>query len=152
MSGINILYIGGTFDLLHYGHIELFKKCKKLGIVIVSLNNDNFVKRYKREPIIPFKQRKSMLESCRYVDFVIENTNGEDSKPAILKSMATHIVHGNDWTGESLMKQMGLTKDWLKKNNIKMIYFPYTKTTSTTNIIRRINKLYGGDSNLSSQK
>lgn len=134
------LYIGGTFDLLHVGHINIFKRCKEIGFVIVSVNTDDFVSRYKREPIIPFEQRIEMIRSCEYVDLVIENVGCEDSKPSILDSGATHIVHGDDWTGEGLMKQMGITQEWLDEHGIEMLYMPYTKSISTTEIINKIRK------------
>jgi len=132
------LYIGGTFDLLHSGHIALFKRCKELGYVIVSLNRDEFVTRYKREPILTFEHRKEILESCKYIDEVITNTGDEDSKISILSSKATHIVHGSDWSGDALMKQMGFDQKWLDINNIEMLYLSYTAGISTTDIINKI--------------
>lgn len=132
------LYIGGTFDLLHPGHLALFKKCKELGTVIVSLNTDEFVTRYKRKPIISFEHRMEMLLGCKYVDEVVVNTGCEDSKPSILASGATHIVHGDDWTGEALMKQLTVTQEWLDQNKIQMLYLPYTQGISTSDIIKSI--------------
>ena len=132
-------YIGGTFDLFHAGHVRLFATAKeKYGYVIVSLNTDEFTERFKRKPIMSLEERGIMVSSCAYVDEVVINEGGEDSTVAILKTKPDVILHGDDWTGESLMRQMGLTEQFLKDNNITMEYEPYTKGISTTGIINRI--------------
>ena len=77
----NRIYVPGTFDILHWGHIELFKKAKEHGTVIVSLNNDAFVERFKRKPILNYREREEMLNACKYVDEVIRNSGDEDSNP-----------------------------------------------------------------------
>lgn len=132
-------YIGGTFDCLHSGHINLFERAKKLGKVIVSLNTDEFATKYKRKPLIPLKERIAVISKLNCVDKVIVNTGGSDSTIAIKKVKPDYIVHGDDWTGDSLMKQMNLTKEFMDKYKIKFKYFPYTKDVSTT----KIRKQYG---------
>lgn len=130
-------YIGGTFDCLHSGHINLFKNAKtEVDWLIVSLNTDEFAARYKRKPIIPFKERAAVLSAIRYVDQVITNEGDENSKVAILKVMPDYIIHGDDWTGKSLMVQMGFTQEFLDKHGIKLFYLPYTPDISTTKIIK----------------
>lgn len=131
------VYIGGTFDLLHKGHIELFKRAKQFGKVVVSLNTDEFATRYKRKPIMDLGERFILVSACKYVDRVVVNWGDEDSKPAILRSGADIILHGDDWTGEKLMKQMSLTQEWLDKHKIRMEYLPYTKGISTSELIKR---------------
>ena len=132
-------YIGGTFDCLHSGHINLFKKAKKYGEVIISLNTDEFATKYKRKPLMPLAERMAVIKELRCVDKVVVNIGGFDSTIAIKKVKPTYIVHGDDWTGESLMKQMNLTQEFLDKYKIKFKYFPYTKGISTT----KIRKQYG---------
>lgn len=136
-----IAYCGGTFDLLHPGHINLLRRAKQeFDIVVVSLNTDEFTSSYKRrhrKPMMPLLDRMVMASACRYVDQVIVNTGGPDSKPAILQSGAKFIVHGSDWTGTKLMKQMGLTKQWLAEQGITMVYYPYTHGVSTTHLRRK---------------
>lgn len=132
-------YIGGTFDLFHYGHVKLLKAAKEaFGYVVVGLNRDEFVERFKRRPIMTMHERWNALDGCRWVDEVIVNVGDEDSRPAILTAKADFVVHGDDWRGEALMKQMGLTVDWLENHNVKMFYLPYTKTISSSEIIERI--------------
>ena len=132
-------YIGGTFDLFHVGHVNLFRLAKhKFGHVIVSLNTDEFCGRYKRKPVMSFEERMAPILACRYVDEVTVNDGCEDSKPAILRTKPDVIVHGDDWQGPALMAQMGLAEEFLRQNDISMFYMPYTRDISTTDIINRI--------------
>ena len=134
-----IVYTGGTFDLLHPGHMNFLKKARELGdFLVVSLNTDEFCAQYKRKPIMTYKERKEALKACRYVDAVVENSGGFDSKPAIDAVRPQIIVHGDDWTGPKYLKQLGITSGYLKKRGIKLVYVPYTKGISTTNLIKRI--------------
>jgi len=130
-----ISYIGGTFDCLHSGHINLFKRAKRLGKVVVSVNTDEFATQYKRKPLMSLRDRLTVIGELRCVDGVVINTGGKDSTIAIKRVKPNYIIHGDDWTGEALMKQMGLTEYFLKKYNIKMKYLPYTKGVSTTKIL-----------------
>ena len=132
-----ICYVGGTFDLLHIGHLNLLKKCRgRFDRVCVGLNTDEFNLRYKgRLPIFPLKDRIVMVRALRDVDRVYVNVGCEDSRLAIIKSRAGFIVHGDDWAEDDLMRQMGLTKDWMESNNIKFYFFPHTPNISTTKII-----------------
>jgi glycerol-3-phosphate cytidylyltransferase len=137
-----IVYTGGTFDLFHDGHVNLLKLCKQLGSkVIVSLNTDEFIFQYKKSyPILNYNQRKIILESCIYVDEVIPNINGSNSKTAIEQVSPDIIVIGSDWAKKDYYKQMGFDQDWLDSKNIILAYVPYTKDVSTTKIKTSINK------------
>lgn len=130
-------YVGGTFDLFHPGHVELLKRCNRLGEVWVSLNTDEFAARYKRPTIMTLEERTVMLGACRYVTQVVVNEGDEDSKPAILGVRPRYIVHGTDWQGFDLMRQMGLTVDFLKEHGIGLVYQPYTEGISSSDIIKR---------------
>jgi glycerol-3-phosphate cytidylyltransferase len=134
------VYTGGTFDLLHIGHIDLLRKAKEIGnYLIVSLNTDEFVKEYKKKPPVQtYEERKEMLEACRYVDEVIPNTGGYDSKPSILKAKPQYIIHGTDWMGDSYLKQLDISVEFLTENNIGLIYVPRVKRSSTTDVKARV--------------
>ena len=135
------IYIGGTFDLLHSGHINLFRVAKKIAdYVVVALNSDEFILEYKGKlPIIDYRGRKEMIESCRYVDEVVENIGGYDSKPAIERVAPDFLLHGDDWTGDAYLKQLGLDQQWLNERNITLLYTPYTEGISTTQIKQKIS-------------
>lgn len=134
-----IAYCGGTFDLLHPGHVLFFKWAKDtFGRVVVSLNSDSFVARYKTPPAQSLMERREMLESCRYVDDVITNVGDEDSKPSILCIKPTHVVNGSDWSNEKLMAQMSLTEEFLAENKITIALCPLERIFSTTELKQRI--------------
>lgn len=134
-----ILYTGGTFDLFHYGHANFLKQCYNITPnVVVSLNTDEFVSRYKAPPILRFEERKQSLEQCKYVSRVIANIGDEDSKIAIKMINPNIIAIGDDWINKDYYSQMGFNEKWLNIENIKLIYLPYTRFISTTDIKQRI--------------
>lgn len=138
-----IVYTGGTFDLFHSGHVRFLKQCKRIagegGKVVVSLNDDNFIKAYKgNAPIMSFAERKEVLLGCRYVDSVVTNFGGSDSKPSILKVNPDFVVIGDDWARKDYYAQMQFTQNWLDQHDIGLVYVPYTAGVSTTDLKRRI--------------
>lgn len=137
------LYTGGTFDLFHSGHVKFLSNCRSLvgesGRVVVSLNTDDFVATYKGSPpICSFMERKEVLESVRYVDEVIENVGGADSKVAIVSVSPQVIAIGSDWALRDYCSQMGFTQVWLDEMQIKLVYLPYTDSISSSEIKRRM--------------
>lgn len=122
----NRAYVGGTFDIFHPGHVALLRKtAARASYVTASLNTDEFVKEYKgAPPVMTLQERLEVVGSCRYVDNVVVNTGGADSKPAILRARPDVIVHGTDWVGDSLMKQMGLTQEFMDEHGISFLYIP----------------------------
>jgi cytidyltransferase-like protein len=131
------LYTGGTFDLFHAGHVNFLRSCKSLagynGEVVVSLNTDEFIQEYKgKSPIYPYAQRFELLSACRYVDNVIPNEGGADSKISISKVKPNILVVGSDWATKDYYAQMQFTQEWLNKNKIILAFVPYTENVSTT--------------------
>jgi len=126
--------------LFHRGHVNFLRQCKEIGnYVVVSLNTDDFIERYKgKPPIMTYDERREVLLSCRYVDEVIPNTDGEDSKPTILTVQPQFLVIGSDWAKKDYYKQMNFTQKWLDENNIILIYIPYTENISTTLIKEKL--------------
>lgn len=137
---IRKVYTGGTFDLFHNGHVNFLKQCKEIGnYLVVSLNTDDFIHRYKgSEPIMDYESRKEILLSCKYVDEVIPNTDGEDSKPTILSVKPKFIIIGSDWAKKDYYEQMNFTQKWLDDNKIILVYVPYTEKISTTIIKEKL--------------
>jgi len=139
-----ILYTGGTFDLLHYGHINFLKQCSVIcENIVVSLNTDEFISEYKGNlPIMSYKERKKSLEQCKYVSKVVPNIGGKDSKPSILKVQPDIIAIGDDWAKKDYYSQMDFTQEWLDSNGILLVYLAYTQGISTTDIKQRILNQY----------
>lgn len=144
----NTLYTGGTFDLFHFGHVNFLQHCKRLAnTVIVALNTDDFVSKYKNATVMNYAERERSLLSCPYVDKVIPNIFGSDSKPTILSVKPNIIAVGDDWCIKDYYSQMSFTQEWLDINNITLIYIPYTKSISTSEIKRRIKTVAENDTN-----
>lgn len=142
---MNIVYTGGTFDLFHSGHVNLLKRCKEVagadGKVVVALNTSEFVEQFKgRSPVCSNEERLAVLESCKYVDEVIYNVGGQDSKISIELVMPNYIVVGSDWAKKDYYAQMQFTQEWLDERSIGLVYVPYTMAISSTEIKRRMAK------------
>lgn len=136
---MSIVYTGGTFDLPHKGHYRLLKRAADIGIVVVALNTDEFIQSYKgKPPILSYEERKEALLACRWVDQVVPNVGGADSKIAIEMVQPDYIIIGSDWARRDYYLQMGFTQDWLDKRGIGLIYVPYTEGISTTDIKNRM--------------
>jgi glycerol-3-phosphate cytidylyltransferase len=133
-----ILYTGGTFDLFHHGHFNFLSICKEItngGKLVVALNTDEFVFKYKRiVPVDNYLKRQEKLLNSKLVDQVIENIGGQDSKPCILSVVPDFIAIGSDWATKNYYEQMNFTQEWLDNNNIGLIYIPYTRGISSTQL------------------
>ena len=140
------VYTGGTFDLFHTGHVNLLRACAEVSSedgsppdVWVSLNTDAFIEAYKgRPPVVGYEDRRAVLEACRYVDKVVPNVGGADSKTAIVAVRPRVIVIGDDWKDRDYHAQMGFTQDWLDERGIWLRYVPYTPGISSTQIRDRL--------------
>ena len=116
----------GTFDLLHYGHINLLRRAKKLGdYLIVAWSTDEFNWNSKQKKCyFSYEKRKTLLEAIRYVDLVIPEENWEQKVSDIKEFKIDTFVMGNDWEGKF---------DFLK-DICEVVYLPRTKEISTTQI------------------
>ena len=126
----------GTFDLLHYGHINLLKRAKDLGdYLIVGLSTDEFNLQKDKISYFDYQQRKILLESIRYVDLVIPEISWEHKREDVKKYYADIFVIGDDWEGKF---------DFLKDEGVEVVYLPRTEEISTTQIKEDLNKTKGG--------
>ena len=136
---MGLVYTGGTFDLFHAGHVEFLRRCSELGSVVVSLNTDEFIEEYKRKPpVISYADRRSVLMACKYVDDVIPNIGGPDSRIAIESVMPDMVIIGSDWARKDYYTQMAFDQDWLDDRGIGLAYIPYTQGISSTAIKERM--------------
>jgi glycerol-3-phosphate cytidylyltransferase-like family protein len=108
---------------------------------VVSLNTDEFIEGYKgKPPVLSYQEREAVLKSCKYVDQVVQNVGGGDSKITIELIQPDYIAVGSDWAKKNYYEQMGFTQEWLDARGIGLVYIPYTKGVSSTNIKGRISK------------
>ena len=117
----------GTFDLLHYGHINLLKRAKALGdYLIVALSTDEFNWEQKRKKAyFSYEARKQLLEAIRYVDLVIPEESWEQKRTDAREYHVDTFVIGDDWTGKF---------DFLRDEGVEVVYLPRTPEISTTQI------------------
>lgn len=133
------VYTGGTFDLTHYGHYRFLSRAAEIGDVTVALNTDEFIEQYKgKPPVLNYDARMEALLACRWVNKVIPNYGGANSKIAIELVNPDFIVIGSDWARKDYYAQMGFDQDWLDYNHIGLVYIPYTEGISTTEIKKRM--------------
>jgi cytidyltransferase-like protein len=90
------VYVAMSSDIVHHGHINILKHAAKLGKVVVGLMTDASIESYKRVPIIPYQQRKRVVEEFRSVFKVIPQTS-VDYVPNVRLLKAAWVVHGTDW-------------------------------------------------------
>lgn len=124
----------GTFDLLHYGHINLLRRAKELGdYLIVALSTDDFNEREKgKKTYFSFEQRKQLLETIRYVDLVIPEERWDQKVEDVNLYQADVFVMGDDWTGKF---------DFVgEKTGAEVVYLDRTPEISTTQIKRSLNE------------
>lgn len=123
----------GTFDLLHYGHINLLKRAKELGdYLIVAVSTDEFNWNEKQKKCyFPYEQRKMLVESIRYVDLVIPENNWDQKKSDMHEYHVDTFVIGDDWTGKF---------DFLKEEGVEVVYLSRTPEISTTKIKNELNR------------
>jgi len=133
------VYSGGTFDLFHSGHVAFLKRCAELGTVTIALNTDEFIEAYKgKPPVISYAERAAVLLGCRWVDAVVPNVGGLDSRISIALVEPDLIVIGSDWARRDYYQQMMFNQDWLDERGIGLCYIPYTKGISSTDIKKRM--------------
>lgn len=122
----------GTFDLLHYGHINILRRAKELGdYLIVALSTDEFNRNMKnKKSYFTYEERKAMLEAIRYVDLVVPEENWEQKQTDVEKYDVDVFVMGDDWEGRF---------DFLK-DKCEVVYLPRTPEISTTKIKTELNK------------
>jgi len=116
----------GTFDLLHYGHINLLRRAKELGdYLIVAISTDEFNALKGKKSFFPYEERKLMVEAIKYVDEVIPEENWEQKVTDCKKYNIDIFVIGDDWKGKF---------DFLKEQGIEVVYLERTPDISTTQI------------------
>ena len=123
----------GTFDMLHYGHINLLRRAKELGdylIVVLSTDEFNWDEKGKKT-YFSYQQRKQLLEAIRYVDLVIPEQSWEQKITDVDLYKVDTFVMGDDWKGEF---------DYVSdQTSADVVYLERTPEISTTQIKKDLN-------------
>ncbi len=139
-QGKKVVFTNGCFDILHAGHIEILKKAKEKGdILIVGLNSDKSIKKIKgrKRPIMDEKDRALILDSIKFVDYVV--LFDEETPYNLIKEIKPDVlVKGSDY---KINEVVGA--DIVIKNGGEVFLVPLLKGKSTSKIIEEVLKRYG---------
>lgn len=134
---VKIGYLSGTFDLFHVGHLNLLKRAKQqCDYLIVGVHDSGAWKG--KETFIPLEERKTIVGACKYVDKVVDSCR-EDSDAWDLWHYDRLFV-GSDYKGTERFKRY---EEYFKDKGVEIVYFPYTKSTSSTQIRNAITNKAG---------
>lgn len=132
-------YTTGVFDMFHIGHLNILKKAKEhCDYLIVGVSTDELCESYKhKKPIVPYEERKAIVESIRYVDQVVPQIDREKYK-AWEKIGFDIMFVGDDWKNSPLFNEL---EEKFSKVNVKIEFFPYTLGTSSTMLREKLNHI-----------
>lgn len=136
---IKIVYAGMAADLIHHGHINLIKKARKYGKLIVGVLSDEAIITYKRKPVYNYYQRKLIFENIKGVEKVIKQKTLSYLEN-LRKIKPDFVFHGNDWKEGVQSNTRREVIDTIGKWGGKLIEIPYTKNISTTIIINKLKE------------
>ena len=139
-------YTTGVFDLFHIGHLNLLKSAKGMcDKLVVGVTVDELVKYKGKSAMIPFEDRIEIVRSCKYVDAAVPQYDMDKLK-ACKKLGATILFVGDDWYGSEGWNKY---EKKLAEEDIKIVYFPYTRGVSSTKITQTLKHIRGWTSETS---
>lgn len=132
MKKYKVGYTTGVFDMFHVGHLNILRRAKEqCGYLIVGVSTDENVWTYKhKRPIIPFEQRKLIVEAIRYVDRVVSQED-MDKYAAWEKLHFDVMFHGDDWKGSNMYNEI---EDKLSAVGCDLVFLPHTDGISSTEL------------------
>lgn len=126
-------YTAGVFDMFHIGHLNVIKNAKSYcDYLIVAVSTDELVESYKHKtPMIPFEDRKAIVESIRYVDKVVPQTSVDidSKKQAAMENHVDMMFVGSDWQGTEKWNHL---EQELASVGVKVMYLPHTNGISSS--------------------
>lgn len=135
-------YTTGVFDMFHIGHLNILKRAKEqCEFLIVGVTTDELVSYKNKQAIIPFKERMAIVESIKYVDKVVPQEDMNKMK-AWEKYRFDVMFVGSDWKGTEKWNEF---ERQFNKVGVDIVYFPYTKGTSSTQLREVLKKILCSD-------
>ena len=130
MKKYKIGYTTGVYDMFHIGHLNILRRAKEqCEILIVGVSTDELTMQYKhKKPVIPYEERKAIVEAIRYVDQVVPQTS-MDKLQAWEKLHFDVVFHGDDWKGTALYQDI---EEKLRAVGCDLVFLPHTQGTSST--------------------
>lgn len=138
MKKYKIGYTTGVFDMFHIGHLNILRRAKEqCDRLIVGVSTDEVVQEYKHHlPVIPFENRKAIVEACRYVDEVVPQVS-MDKFAAWIELKFDVMFHGSEWKGTDLYNEY---EHKFGEVGVKIVYLPHTDGISSTMLRERNGK------------
>jgi glycerol-3-phosphate cytidylyltransferase len=122
-------YTTGVFDLFHVGHVNLLRNAKSMcDRLIVGVTSDDLVAYKNKCSVIPFEERIEIVRSSQYVDLAVAQES-MDKMDAHNRYKFNIMFVGDDWYQSDKWREFDRE---FEERNVRIIYFPYTKTTSST--------------------
>lgn len=137
MKKYKVGYTTGVFDLFHVGHLNILEKCKnQCEYLIVAVCSDKYAEESGKNPIIPYEERARIIEALKCVDKVVP-MECTDKMTAWKKNKFDVLFSGDDWKGSDRYIK---TERQFAEVGVDIVYFPYTKGVSSTDIKKRISE------------
>ena len=124
-------YTSGVYDLFHIGHLNMLRNAKSLcDKLIVGVTTDELVSYKNKKAVIPFTERMEIVRSIEYVDAVVAQEDMDKFK--LWEKLKYDVMFvGDDWFNSDKWNKLDAQ---FKAVDVKIVYFPYTKGTSSTSI------------------
>lgn len=133
-------YTAGVFDLFHVGHLNLLKNAKGMcDKLVVGVTVDSLVTYKGKHAMIPFEDRIEIVRSCKYVDAAVPQYDMDKVK-ACRELGAELLFVGDDWYGTDKWREYEADAS---TSGIRIVYFPYTKGVSSTQITKALKAVRG---------
>jgi len=133
-----VILTNGCFDLLHGGHIHLFRQAKKLGdVLIVAVNDDVSIQRLKgpSRPVFPLEERLEVLAAIEYIDYLLSFSQ-DTPRELITVLLPDVLVKGGDWAPDEVVG-----REEVEGAGGRVVVIPYLHGYSSTDIIKKIKSL-----------
>ncbi len=127
-----------SVDLIHHGHLNIINEGKKLGRVVIGLLTDEAIATYKRLPLIPFMERKKLVENLKGVEKVVEQST-LDYVPNLMSLKPDYVVHGDDWKNGPQKTVRKRVIETLSQWGGKLIEPKFTTGVSSSDLISALN-------------
>lgn len=129
-------YTTGVFDLFHIGHLNILRRAKEqCDYLIVGVSTDELCESYKHKaPVIPYEERKAIVEAIRYVDEVVPQLD-RNKYEAWEKYHFNRMFVGDDWKGTPFFNDL---EKQFAEVGVEIVYFPYTKGSSSTSLREKL--------------
>lgn len=138
MKKYKLGYTTGVFDMFHIGHLNILRRAKEqCKYLIVGVSTDDVVMSYKkRMPVIPYEERRAIVEAIKYVDEVVPQTS-MDKIEAYHNLKFDALFHGSDWQNSEMYNKI---IDDFSKYNVDVVFLPHTDGVNSSLIRQKIGK------------